>query len=91
MKRTSVIRAFVVVSVAVVVAAYAEGDSAKSKSRTTVKSWSCSAECGFSISSRDETEAVDMVEQHQRKVHQTYLTDEDTRAQLKVEVVPVKT
>lgn len=75
---------------AALVAAYAESAPQKAKSPEPLKHWSCTAECGFSVSSRNQTEAMEMIQQHQRKQHETYLTDDETKAQIKVEGVASK-
>jgi len=75
---------------AALVAAYAENAPQKPKSPEPLKHWSCTAECGFSVASRNETEAMEMIQQHQRKQHETYLTDDETRAQIKTEGVASK-
>ena len=90
MKRNYVGRVFVLAGLAAIVAAYAESTPSKAKSLKPMKRWSCTEECGFSLSSRNETEAMEIVQQHQRKQHETYLTDDDTRAEIKTEEVASK-
>lgn len=83
MKWNYVVRAAVLVGCAALVAAYAENEPQK-KATAPLKTWSCTTECGFTITGRNEAELVELIEQHQRKVHDQYLTDDDTRAQLKL-------
>lgn len=87
MKRNYLGRAFVLVGLAALAAVYAESVPQKPKAPLPLKHWSCTAECGFTVGSRNEAEAVEMIQQHQRKQHDTYLTDDETKAQIKTEGV----
>jgi predicted small metal-binding protein len=85
MKWNYVGRVSALVGLAALAAAYAESAPQKAKSSPPLKRWSCTAECGFTVMSRNETETLEMIQQHQRKQHDTYLTDDETRAQIKTD------